>query len=722
MQMGVDRKVFNVEKNLMSTGQTATELMKNIPGVDVDIDGNVSLRNASPTIFVDGRPTNLTLDQIPSDAIQSVELITNPSAKFDASGGMSGIINIVLKKNKKAGYNGNLRTGIDSRARINFGGDINVKQDKVNFFVSSMYNQRKSIGTGESVRKEFFNSPSILYTQNSNPLSTGYFTYNRIGFDYFLDNRNTLTLSGNYVKGKFDNSDMLSIKTDTLYTTGIKSILSERTTGSSAQFENMGTALGFKHLFSKKGMELTADLNYNNSNNLNNGGFNTQYYDLLKSPKGLPVDQKQEGTGGNDFYTVQLDFTDPLTEKSKFEMGARAAIRDFQSKNLNYIYDFLTDMYMPIFALNANYKYNDKVFAFYTTYGNVIGTKTSYQLGLRMENSKYTGTLLTNNKSFGNSYPISLFPSINVTRQIDQTQDLQFSVARKINRPNFFQILPFLDYSDSLNISRGNPGLTPEFTTSLEMNYQKTMKGGNSILGSLYFKRTNNLITRSQIKEESSIPGKQVLINTFINANNSMAYGAELTSRNPVAKWLELTTNLNFYNSSITSSELNVSTTNSIWSFFGKINSNIKLPSNFSVQLAFDYRSKSILPQSGGGGGRGGGGGWGGGGGGWGGFVQTSAQGYINPNYGLEIAIKKDFLKEKRGSLTLSMNDVLKTKVYGSFSESAYFTQTNSRRRDWQVFRLNFNYRFGKIDVSLFKRKNTKSGMDGMQEGMQMQQ
>ena len=721
MQMGVDRKVFNVEKNLMSTGQTATELMKNIPGVDVDIDGNVSLRNASPTIFVDGRPTNLTLDQIPSDAIQSVELITNPSAKFDASGGMSGIINIILKKNRKAGYNGNLRTGIDSRARINFGGDLNVKQDKVNFFVSSMYNQRKSIGTGESVRKEFFNSPSILYTQNSNPLSTGFFTYNRIGFDYFLDNRNTLTLSGNYVKGKFDNSDMLSIKTDTLYTTVIKSILSERTTGSSAQFENMGTALGFKHLFSKKGMELTADLNYNNSNNFNNGGFNTQYYDLLKSPKGLPIDQKQEGTGGNDFYTVQLDFTNPLTEKSKFEMGARAAIRDFQSKNLNYIYDFLTDMYMPIFALNANYKYNDKVFAFYTTYGNVIGAKTSYQLGLRMENSKYTGTLLTNNKSFGNSYPISLFPSINVTRQIDQTQDLQFSVARKINRPNFFQILPFLDYSDSLNISRGNPGLTPEFTTSLEMNYQKTMKGGNSILGSLYFKRTNDLITRSQIKEESSVPGKQVLINTFINANNSMAYGAELTSRNPVAKWLELTTNLNFYNSSITSTELNVSTTNSIWSFFGKINSNIKLPSNFSVQLAFDYRSKSILPQSGGGGGRGGGG-FGGGGGGWGGFVQTSAQGYINPNYGIEIAIKKDFLKEKRGSLTLSMNDVLKTKVYGSFSESAYFTQTNSRRRDWQVFRLNFNYRFGKIDVSLFKRKNTKSGMDGMQEGIQMQQ
>ncbi len=141
MQMGVDRKIFNVEKSLVSAGQTATELMRNIPGVDVDIDGNVSLRNASPTIFVDGRPTTLTLDQIPADAIQSVELITNPSAKYDASGGMAGILNIILKKNRRAGYNGNLRAGIDSRAMVNLGGDINVKQDKVNLFASGMFNQ-----------------------------------------------------------------------------------------------------------------------------------------------------------------------------------------------------------------------------------------------------------------------------------------------------------------------------------------------------------------------------------------------------------------------------------------------------------------------------------------------------------------------------------------------------------------------------------------------------
>jgi outer membrane receptor protein involved in Fe transport len=724
MQMGVDRKVFNVEKNLVSTGQTASEMMRNIPGVDVDIDGNVTLRNASPTIFVDGRPTNLTLDQIPSDAIQSVELITNPSAKFDASGGMSGIINIILKKNRKAGYNGNIRAGIDSRAMPNIGGDLNVKQGKVNFFASSMYNRRKSIGEGQSLREEFFASPSISYDQSNKPISTGFFNFNRAGLDFFADNRNTFTISGSYVQGQFDNSDKLSIQTDTLYPTGIKSIFSDRNTSSSFNFNNIGGALGYKHLFRKKGMELTADLNYNNSINKSNGGFQTQYFDINKSPKGDLIDQTQQGKGSNSFYTFQTDFTNPLGDKAKLELGLRAAIRDFQSENLNFIYNLALNQYIPITSINANYKFNDKVFAGYGTYSNTLGKKTNYQLGLRIENSTYTGTLLTNGNTFGNSYPLSLFPSLNFTHQIDQSQDIQFSYARKINRPNFFQILPFVDYTDSLNISRGNPDLIPEFTNSLELNYQKSFKKSHSIFISAYFKQTDNLITRYQIKEESTTPGKDILINTFINANSSRAYGLEFTSRNPVTKWLEFTTNLNFFNSSINSSNLQVDLNNSLWSFFGKVNANIKLPANFTLQLAGDYRSKTILPQSssgGGGGGRGGMGGMGGGGG-WGGFVQTSAQGYIEPNYGIEFALRKEFLKDKKGSLTLSMNDVFKTKVFGSYSESPFFTQTNSRRRDWQVLRLNFNYRFGKVDASIFKRKNTRSGSDGMQEGMQMQQ
>ena len=134
LTMGIDRKIFNVEKNLNSVGGTAVDVMKNVPGLNVDIDGNVSMRNASPQLFVDGRPTTMTLEQIPADAIATVELITNPSAKFDASGGGAGILNVVLKKNRKAGYNGSIRVNLDSRLRGGFGGDINIKTNKINFF------------------------------------------------------------------------------------------------------------------------------------------------------------------------------------------------------------------------------------------------------------------------------------------------------------------------------------------------------------------------------------------------------------------------------------------------------------------------------------------------------------------------------------------------------------------------------------------------------------
>ncbi|HEY8969210.1 MAG TPA: carboxypeptidase regulatory-like domain-containing protein, partial [Puia sp.] len=155
IQMGVDRKIYNVEKDISAQGGTAVDVMKNVPSVQVDIDGNVTLRNSSPTIFVDGRPTTLTLDQIPADAIQSVEIITNPGAKYDASGGTSGILNIVLKKNRKAGYNGNVRAGIDQRGRMNLGGDINVKQGKINVFANGHFGQRKSISTGITDRYTF---------------------------------------------------------------------------------------------------------------------------------------------------------------------------------------------------------------------------------------------------------------------------------------------------------------------------------------------------------------------------------------------------------------------------------------------------------------------------------------------------------------------------------------------------------------------------------------
>ena len=222
IQMGVDRKIYNVEKDISAQGGSATDVMKNVPSVQVDIDGNVTLRNSTPTIFVDGRPTTLTLDQIPADAIQSVEIITNPGAKYDASGGTSGILNIVLKKNRKAGYNGNIRAGVDQRGRENFGGDINVKQGKVNFFLSGNFNDRKSISPGTTSRHTF-NQPGepndSLFEYDYN-VNKGYFAFGRGGIDYLLDNRNTITLTGNIVHGTFTPYTNSDIYVDTLYTGG----------------------------------------------------------------------------------------------------------------------------------------------------------------------------------------------------------------------------------------------------------------------------------------------------------------------------------------------------------------------------------------------------------------------------------------------------------------------------------------------------------------------
>jgi outer membrane receptor protein involved in Fe transport len=165
LRMDIDKKVFNVEQNIVSAGGTAVDVMKNVPSVNVDIDGNVTVRNASPQIYIDGRPTTLSLDQIPADAIESVEVITNPSAKFDASGGNAGILNIVLKKNKKSGYNGNINAGIDKRGGVNGGGSFSLRQDKVNITVSAFGNQMKNRGTGSTNIRNLITSPNLLVDQ-----------------------------------------------------------------------------------------------------------------------------------------------------------------------------------------------------------------------------------------------------------------------------------------------------------------------------------------------------------------------------------------------------------------------------------------------------------------------------------------------------------------------------------------------------------------------------
>lgn len=700
LQLGIDRKIFNVEKNIVSAGGSAIDVMKNVPSLSVDIDGNITLRNAAPQIFVDGRPTNLTLDQIPADAIESVEIITNPSAKFDASGGTAGILNIVMKKNRRVGYSGGLRTNIDSRAKVGLGGDINIRQNKINFFASVNYNQRKSIGEGATTRNIPGARPNNSL-QEDNSIMQGWFGYGRAGIDYFIDNRNTLTLTQSFMRANIKPNSISSIYTDTT-SNGSYDNLQQRTNNSQTQFRNQSSQVSFKHNFPKAGHEWTVDATYNKGKNENNNTITSNYFDLPADVFNRTYVQQQFGSGNNENLIVQTDYSNPLTDKSKLELGARASIRKVNS-GTDYFFLDGNGFKIPIVAQNIVYNSNDQVYAAYTTYSSKI-KNFGYQLGLRAESSKYDGKLVNKGQNFNIDFPISLFPSVFLSQKINDNNDLQLNYSRRINRPGFWQLFPFIDISDSLNISRGNPALKPEFTNSFELSYSKTFKNRDNFIASIYFKNTNNLITRFLQPEYVQAYDSIMPVSSYINANKSYVTGLELTGRNKIAKFWDLTSNFNLFTAKI--DVANQPGTDQFVSYFIKINNSIRLPKNFSLQISGDYQSK-IISSPGGTGGLGGGrGGYGGGI--FGGSLSAS-QGYIRPNYGMDAAIRFDFLKEKRAFISLNVNDILRTRKYNAHTESSFFIQDAQRRRDPQVLRLNFNWRFGKFDANLFKRKNTKA-------------
>jgi ferric enterobactin receptor len=705
VRLSADKKIFNVEKNIMSAGGTGLDVMRNVPSVNVDIDGNVTLRNSAPQLLVDGRPTTLTLDQIPADAIESVEVITNPSAKYDASGGGAGVLNIVLKKNKKSGYNGNFRAGVDKRGALNGGGDFSFRQNKLNFTASLNANQNKGRTTGTTDRFNLLDSPQTSVYQSNFNKTTGGFLFGKLGMDYFVTNRTTLSLTAIKVHGEFKPNETIDITTDSLFNSGKTSSQSNRTTGGKREFNGQGLVFGLKHLFPKEGEELTVDANLFGGKNNNNFLYTTNYYGYNSSDITKTELQKAIGSGSDKNFVIQSDYVKPLSKLTKIETGVRAAIRSRTNINNNYLYDGTAYVIIP--SAVSNYKNNDNVYAAYATVSSSI-KDFSYKLGLRAERSDYTGTLTNTGEKFKNSYPVSLFPSVFLSQQLKNKQHLQVSYSRRVNRPNFFQLIPFTDYTDKLNITKGNPNLVPEFTQSLELSYLKTFKGNNTLLGSVYYKHTNNLITRYLTQEADPVTGTDQLINTYINANSSYSSGAEVTAQNYLTKWWDISTNINVYNSKVNTDNVAVVSQGALWSMFGKFNSNFKVPSNFAIQFTTTYQSKTNLPVNNNPG--------------MGGppfqQSQSSSQGYILPSWGMDMAVKKSFLKNNAASVSLSINDIFKTRVSNQYSSSEYFTQTYNRLRDPQMVRLNVSYRFGKIDASLFKRKSSKGEMNAT-EGVQ---
>jgi outer membrane receptor protein involved in Fe transport len=717
IQLGVDRKIFNVEKSITAAGGTAVDVMRNVPSINVDIDGNVSLRNSAPQIFVDGRPTTLTLDQIPADAIQSVEIITNPSAKYDASGGQSGILNIVLKKNRKAGYNGSVRAGVDSRGKFNGGGDINVRQGKLNFFANAMINERKSKSWGATDRSSILKDMQFLTHQDNNSIINGAFAFGRFGLDYFVDNRNTITISQSIVNGDFKSDLHTSSDIDTLTSGAFES--QYRNTLSKTNFRNYGSQLSFKHTFAHAGEELTADINYNQSSNSSNSDIRYRsFFDAAQLDPKDPSEflQTINGGGTNKFVVGQIDYTNPITENKKVEAGLRAQVRRFTSYQDYYMFDTLQAL------LSNSFKYSDHVYAAYATFSQKLRDSFNYQIGLRAESSGYDGQQI-GKQTYTNDFPVSLFPSVFLSKSFNHKQDLQLNYTRRVNRPNFFQLMPNTDYSDPLNYQTGNPALKPEFTHSLELSYQKTYgKKSNTFLATVYGKYTTNLISRYQSWQKLGQSNDSAYVSTWINASSAYASGLELISRNVLTRWWDMMLSANVYYSKINGSNVIQGLENERTSYTLKMNQNFKFNKGWSFQINGDYQGKSALPVSTSNSASSGGGGFGGGGGGgrFGGGTPSTTNGYINATYGFDLGVRKDIqIKKNTATISVNWSDILRSRKYRVHSEGAGFVQDDWRRRDPQLVRVNFSYRFGKFDVALFKRKNMKGEQEGMQNGMQ---
>ena len=701
LKMDIDKKVFNVDQNIVTAGGTALDVMKNVPSVNVDIDGNVTLRNAAPQIYIDGRPTTLTLDQIPADAIESVEVITNPSAKYDASGGNAGILNIVLKKNRKSGYNGTINAGVDKRGALNGGANFSFRQDKINFSASAFGNQMKNQNEGSTDIRNLLTAPNLLVSQDNKTKMDNQFVFGRVGVDYFATNRTTLSLSGMRVQGKFSPNDFQ--QTDSLYDGDSYVSYSERNATNKREFTAYGLQGGFKYMFPRKGEELTGDFNTFSANGDNAALYNTNVYASKGGDQTGISRQQIIGDGSTRFLTVQTDYVRPFGGSGKIEAGLRAQLRKQTNAQGNYFYDFSKEEFNLVPSASSNYRNTDNVYAAYLSFANSI-KDFGYKIGLRAERSDYEGELTDTKQKFTNKYPVSLFPSVFLSQKLNNKQEVQLSYTRRINRPFFLQLIPFIDSTDQLNWSRGNAGLKPEFINSIEASYSKTYAGNNNFLASVYYKYSTDLMTR-YIDTISAGDVKRPVA-TFINANSSRSVGAELTSQNTFTKWWDVNTNINIYNSKINTDNINGTSQDAIWSWFAKMNNTFKLPSNFKIQLSGTYQSKTNLPVGQGGGMFGGG---------FGGGPQSAAQGYIRSNYGVDVAIQKSFLKNNAASVTLNVNDVFRTRKYDQYSESAYFIQNNYRLNDAPMVRLNFSFKFGQMDMNLFKRKNMKGEAESMQ-------
>jgi outer membrane receptor protein involved in Fe transport len=654
----VDRKVINVGKDLLSAGTTASELLNNVPSVSVDSQtGNLSLRgNENVRILVDGKPANISaaqlLQQIPSTSIKSIELITNPSAKYNPEG-MSGMINIILHKNANQGFNGALNTGITAGhyVRYNASTNMNYKKGKINFFGNYGYNG------GERYNYGYVDRPGAGILQNFIFANDNQSHLAKIGADIYLNEKNTLSFYTTQNWFTNDGNGKALITNNGNLFSNARNIQNIK--------NHTGTYnVNYKIDLKKEGHNLELEATYSETD-APEDALNNDFED--PSNKELNYFNIIENDRSNTL--LNIDYTNPISKNGKLELGAEYRTNETSNKNT-------TDQENNP---SSSFDYDRNIYSGYVNYNHKFG-KVSMQLGARLEQYEIEG----NFKQVGSSDEkvtdeiFSIYPSAFFTYNPSEKNQFQLSYSRRVDRPSIQQVNPIREWSTPLITSIGNSELVPQFTNSVEFNYTRKIKGGSLTFGTFY-RKINDVISRVTYRDPVD-PTNVRQILSFTNFNNTDAYGLEFSTNYKVAKWWRINASMDFYSQKqlgtvdlTTPNAQQVEVTNEV--FNARISNSFTATKNLKFQLFAMYRGS-----------------------------QEDIQWEVKPMWMINTGASLTVLKRK-GTITFRVNDIFQGMKFG-FNSTNPYVQNGQFNWESRTTYLGFNYRFGGGKNKAKKRRN----------------
>jgi outer membrane receptor protein involved in Fe transport len=662
------KKVFAVNQSLVSKSGNAADLLQNVPTLQIDGNGNVSLRGSTGVkVLVDGKPTVIAdgdvtqiLQSIPASAIETIEVIPNPSARYDANG--EGIINIILKKNSKPGLNGSVNLGGGTRDNYYGSANLSYQTGKVNLYGNYSIKNGNTYSNGFQYMTFLKPTDSIRYSNETFPSVTrNKIQFLKGGIDYSLTSKSTLGISGSLNSRKTHRDEVLSIDNLAENSEPLNTSNRYNTTNNNGNSYELG--VDYDQHFKKAKEELTFNFSYAY------GSFRNwqEYKTHINSINGQPVslidtplisDIRNKATN----YNIQADYVLPLGKAGQFSAGYRSQIT--LGNNDQYASSVTGMGTSPLYAFTSFFSSNNQVHAVYVNYQDQIAN-FSYQLGLRAEDSHLNATFMSydaNNSLFAEPVKVpsvGLYPSVLLTEKLENNSQLQFTFTNRVSRPTARELNSATDFSDPVNYERGNPGLTPESISSLELGYNKTWQN-ISFTSAIYYNRINNVI-----KHIESYPIDGIVITTAQNLKRSTTTGLELIGHFDVVKGWDFTANANIYERDNDAAPQFGIAQNTSLSWNANVTNNITLLQKLSFQIRADYRAPDMIVQD----------------------KNHSA-------FGMDAAAKYDFPGNK-ASLSFNANDVFNSRKWAFLRSSDDLLLDFERRTISSRATLTFTYRFG---------------------------